>query len=194
MENPGPSQRAITTPSIASILKAISDDKALVLFNSIAISTNNDSYVPLKEMNLSTKQYYSRISGLLKVGLIKRQKGGYSHTLLGKVVYDSQTIIGKALSYYWKLRAIESIEMSGSELPAEEITQLIKTLIDNHQLKDILLKLVPVSSIEGKSKVRESTRANTSIKDHRKHSQNSVGSDSIPGESLDSDFNGSTRL
>lgn len=194
MENPGPSQRAIASPSIASILKAISDDKALVLFNSIAISTNNDSCVNLKEMNLSIKQYYSRISGLLKVGLIKRQKGGYSPTLLGKIVYDSQTIIGKALSYYWKLRAIESIEMSGSELPAEEVTQLIKTLIDNPQIKDILIKSVPVSSIKSKSKIQESTPANTSIKDHKKHSQNSVGSDIIPGESLHSDFSGSTRL
>jgi predicted transcriptional regulator len=40
-------------------------------------------------MNLTTKQYYSRISGLLDAGLIKRHKGKYSLTMLGKVVYQS---------------------------------------------------------------------------------------------------------
>ena len=60
-------------PSIASILKKTSDDKALVLFNSIAVSTYNERLTPLREMNLSTKQYYSRISGLEDAGLIKRQ-------------------------------------------------------------------------------------------------------------------------
>ena len=69
MENPDP-----TLPSITYILKKISDDKALTLFNSIAVS-NGDKYIPLKEMNLTTKQYYSRVSGLLNAGLIKRHKG-----------------------------------------------------------------------------------------------------------------------
>ncbi|HEV2876717.1 MAG TPA: hypothetical protein VGW09_05550 [Nitrososphaeraceae archaeon] len=68
MENPN--QRG-TAPSITSILKKISDDKALVLFNSIAVSTDNERLIPLREMNLSTKQYYSRISGLVDAGLIK---------------------------------------------------------------------------------------------------------------------------
>ena len=127
-------------PSIADILKKISDDKTLTLFNSIAVS-NGDKYIPLKEMNLTTKQYYSRVSGLLNTGLIKRHKGKYSLTLLGKVVYDSQMTIGKALAYYWKLKAIESVEMSSNvRLPKEELTQLINTLIDNHFIKDILIK------------------------------------------------------
>ena len=141
-------------PSIASILKKTSDDKALVLFNSIAVSTYNERLIPLREMNLSTKQYYSRISGLEDAGLIKRHKGKYFLTLLGKVVYDSHLIIGKTLAYYWKLKAIESMEMSPSVLPNEEKTQLINALIDNHQIKDILMKSVPVSS---KSMIQEST-------------------------------------
>src|SRR4029453_9314514 len=127
-------------PMITEVLKKISDDKALTLFNSIAVS-NGDKYNSVKEMNLTPKQYYSRISGLINAGLIKRHKGKYSLTLLGKVVYDAQMIIGKALTYYWKLRAIESIEMSsGVRLPKEELTQLINTLIDNHSIKDILFK------------------------------------------------------
>jgi hypothetical protein len=127
-------------PSITDILKKISDDKTLILFNCIAL-TNGDKYIPLKEMDLTTKQYYSRISGLLNAGLIKRHKGKYFLTLLGKVVYDTQLTIGKALTYYWKLKAIESIEISSNvRLPKEELTQLINALIDNHSIKDILIK------------------------------------------------------
>ena len=127
-------------PSVSDVLKKISDDKALTLFNSIAVS-NGDRYLPLKEMNLSTKQYYSRISGLVNAGLIKRHKGMFFLTLLGKVVYDTQMTIGKALTYYWKLKAIESVEMSSNvRLPNEERTQLINALIDDHLIKDILIK------------------------------------------------------
>ncbi len=144
-----------TIPSITSILKKISDDKALILFNYIAVS-DGDRYIPLREMNLTTKQYYSRISGLLSVGLIRRDKGKYSLTLLGKVVYDSQMTIGKTLAYYWKLKAIESVEMSASVtagFPEGERVQLINALIDNHQIKDILMKLMCIPSSESRSTV-----------------------------------------
>jgi hypothetical protein len=155
MENPN---KRATAPSITSILKKISDDKALVLFNSIAVSTDNERLIPLREMNLSTKQYYSRISGLVDVGLIKRQKGRYSLTMLGHVVYDTQMTIGKTLAYYWKLKAIESIETSTpSGLPYEEKTQLIDALIDNHQIKDILMKSISNPSIESSSKIQAPT-------------------------------------
>jgi predicted transcriptional regulator len=154
MENPN---KRTTAPSITFILKKISDDKALVLFNSIAVSTDNERLIPLREMNLSTKQYYSRISGLVDAGLIKRQKGRYSLTMLGHVVYDTQMTIGKTLAYYWKLKAIESIETSASGLPNEEITQLINALIDNHQIKDILMKSISNPSNKSSSKIQIET-------------------------------------
>ena len=126
---------------VSHILKKISDDRALILFNGIALS-NGERYMSLKEMNLTTKQYYSRISGLLKAGLIKRHKGKYSLTLLGKIVYDAQLVIGKALNYHWKLNAIESIEASSSGLPKQEILKLVDALIDNHQVKEAITKLI----------------------------------------------------
>jgi predicted transcriptional regulator len=129
---------------VSHILKKISDDKALILFNGIALS-NGERYMSLKEMNLTTKQYYSRISGLLKAGLIKRHKGKYSLTLLGKIVYDAQLVIGKALNYHWKLSAIESIEASSNGLPKEEILKLVDALIDNHQVKEAITKVIITS-------------------------------------------------
>jgi hypothetical protein len=145
------------TPSISLILKKIADDKTLILFNTIAVA-DGDKYIPLKEMNLTTKQYYSRISGLLDAGLVKRHKGKYSLTLLGKVVYDSQMTIGKTLAYHWKLKAIESIgipDSRSSDLPNEEITQLINALIDNRQIRDILIKSISVPPVESSSNMQK---------------------------------------
>jgi hypothetical protein len=151
MEDPIAGNKA---PSITYILKKISDDKALVLFNSIAVSNDSERNIPLKEMNLSTKQYYSRISGLQNAGLIKRHKGKYYLTLLGRVVYGTQMIIGQTLTYYWKIKALEEIEMSTSGIPNEEKTQLINAMIDNHQIKDILLRLISIPSVVSKSKTQ----------------------------------------
>jgi hypothetical protein len=130
-----------STPPVSYILKRIADDKTLTLFNSIAVS-NGEGIIPIREMNLTTKQYYSRISGMLKAGLVKRHKGKHSLTLLGIVVYNSQITIGKALTYYWKLKSIESIQISTADkgLPAAELSEIIDTLIDNYKIKDILMK------------------------------------------------------
>ena len=142
-------------PSITDVLKSISDDKALTIFNSIAVS-RGDRNICLREINLSTKQYYSRLSGLINAGLIRRDNGKYSLTLIGKIVYDAQLEIGKALSYYWKLKAIESIERSSSSLldaglTKEELIQLINALIDNHSTKDLLIKELLSYTLEAPS-------------------------------------------
>ena len=126
--------------SIVDILKSISDDKGLILFNTIALA-NGESEIQIRKMGLTSKQFYSRISKLTKADLIKRKYGRYSLTVLGRVVYESHTTIGKALMYYWKLKAIESIETSPSfKLPKDDLAKLVDTLIDNQQIKDIVRK------------------------------------------------------
>jgi hypothetical protein len=149
-----------SSPSISFILRKISDDKTLVLFNTIALS-KDIGHIPLKMMNLSTKQYYSRILGLTSAGLIKKKQGHYYLTALGKVVYNTHEIIGKALTYYWKMKAIESIQSSaGLKLAREDMQLLIESLIDNHQVRDILLKSLP--NIEGiKNETVESKEGNS---------------------------------
>ena len=141
-------------PSITTVLRKISDDKTLTLFNSLA-GADGDKNIPLKEMNLTTKQYHTRISGLLNAGLIKRHKGKYSHTLLGKIVYDTQMTIGKTLTYHWKLKGIESIEASNN--PEWELAQLINALIDNRQIKNILMKSIHVPPTESSSTISATT-------------------------------------
>jgi hypothetical protein len=100
---------------------------------------NGETEIQIRKMGLTSKQYYSRISKLTKADLIKRKYGKYSLTVLGRVVYEAHTTIGKALTYYWKLKAIESIETSPSiKLPKDDLAMLVDTLIDNQQIKDVV--------------------------------------------------------
>ena len=122
-------QKRRSVPSITYILQKISDDKTLILLRNIAI-LDGRNHIPVGKMDLTTKQYYSRISGLMTAGLIKRNRGKYSLSCLGKVVYDVQLIIGRTLQNYWKLKAIES--MQDSEFPEQDFSKLVNSLIDNY--------------------------------------------------------------
>src|SRR5215469_1739524 len=101
------------TTTVTDVLKTIADDKSLVLFNTIALS-NGDTDICISGLELTRKQYYSRLSALLKVGLVKRERGKYSLTAFGMIVYHTQELIGMAADQYWKLKAIDSIRASGS--------------------------------------------------------------------------------
>jgi hypothetical protein len=76
---------------------------------------------------------------MTRAGLVRKKSGKYLLTAFGKVVFDAQTTVEHALTSYWKLRAIDSLEMS-NELPKEEQRKLIDALLDNQELKGILVK------------------------------------------------------
>ena len=122
------------------VITAISDKESLELFRIIAINSEDSDGLRTKT-NLTRKQYYSRLSRMTKAGLVKRKKGKHSLTAFGKVIYDAQTIIEKAVHNYWKLKAIDSLEVS-NDLPEEERIKLIDSLLDNNHIKEILYNKV----------------------------------------------------
>jgi predicted transcriptional regulator len=122
--------------SVCDTLSAISNDKSLVIFNTIALAGGNRSIL-INKLNLTRKQYYSRISDLTNAGLILRKKGKYFVTSFGKVVYKAQELIEMAAQYSAKLQAIDSVE--SSEFPAAELSKIIDTLISNSEIKEILV-------------------------------------------------------
>jgi hypothetical protein len=92
------------------------------------------------------------MSCLIKAGLVKRQKGRYLLTAFGKVIYSAQinleTKIDHALNNYWKLKAIDSLEMPSRE----EKDKVISVLIDNQEIKGILTKdLLPTQAASEKT-------------------------------------------
>ena len=140
-----------------SILGAISDNRASNILKSIA-SADSNSDILITELKLTRKQYYSRMSGLIKAGLVKRQRGRYLLTAFGKVIYSAQMSleakIESALNNYWKLKAIDSLEMPSRE----ENDKVISMLIDNQEIKDILIKdLLSTDAVKEKSRDMERT-------------------------------------
>jgi predicted transcriptional regulator len=123
--------------SIINILSAISDDKALTLFKTIAIE-NTYSDTLLNRTRLTRKQYYSRIADLIKAGLVKRKSGRYFLTAYGKIVYDAHTLVENAINNYWKLKVIDSLEPK--DLSKDEYAKVVNTLIDNknNKIKEII--------------------------------------------------------
>jgi hypothetical protein len=75
----------------------------------------------------------------MKVGLTKRKNGTHSLTALGKVIYNTQMKIENAVNYYWKLKAIDLFEPSDHDFMEEERKKLIDNLIDNNEIKDMLI-------------------------------------------------------
>jgi hypothetical protein len=128
--------------TVLDILKTIANDKSLVLFNTIALS-NYDNDICIRALELTRKQYYSRLSALLKAGVVKRVRGKYSLTTFGIIVYHSQELIGKAVDQYWRLKAIDSIRAStNAKLPQEQFHIIIDKLIANQEIKNILIKQI----------------------------------------------------
>ncbi len=123
--------------SVGDIIQSISDSRSLDLFCSIAKGSVQSE--ELKETKgLSRKQFYTRTSQLLKQGLIQRNKGSFSLTCLGIIVYHAQLIIESGVNNYWKLKAIDSIQSSGGIEEYERI-KLIRTIIDDSMIENILI-------------------------------------------------------
>jgi hypothetical protein len=123
--------------TVADILESISDEKALGLFKTIALA-KPDSEILITKTQLSRKQYYSRMSVLMRSGLVKRNKCRYALTAFGKVIYDIEITIEIALENLWKLRAVDLVQVEEEALSKEEQTKILDTLIDSAKIKDVL--------------------------------------------------------
>ena len=124
--------------SLAVVINLISEDKSLLIFKTIFLASGDSSENLRTHLNLTKKQYYSRISRLTKAGLVNREKGRYFVTAFGKVIYDAQRLLGSAVKNYWKLKALDFL-VANDKVPKEERSKIIDLMISNPQIKEILL-------------------------------------------------------
>ena len=133
--------------TVERVFSAISDNKSLLLFNIIGTmsSPTSNSGQPTGEilitrMNMTRRQYYTRISQLRDASLITKRSTRFVLTSLGRVVYETHRTIGVAIQNRWKLRAIDSLENSlAHRMPAEERYKVMKVLLgDCDKIRDIL--------------------------------------------------------
>jgi predicted transcriptional regulator len=121
------------------IFNAIADEKALALFDAIAVSDDSNTDILITKVRLSRKEYYMRISRLVKAGLASRQTGTYSLTMLGQIVYQAQLAIDHAVDISPKLKAVDMLKNS-SNIPEEERNKVINFLLSSELSKNILLQ------------------------------------------------------
>lgn len=107
-----------TMPSLGSVLHAMSDEKSLSLLNMIAneFDEGADKDSLLKKIDLTRKQFYSRISWLLRIGLINRTLGHYCITSFGKINYEIQLLLGTAVDTHIATSKTEEMPLSSSQI------------------------------------------------------------------------------
>jgi len=134
---------------VADIMRSISSTSSLLLFNSIAIADGKSDLL-ISKLNLTRKQFYSKMSYLMKCGLVNRRNGKYILTSFGKVIHNYKLEIETVLNYQWKLEAVDSILLSESSgaahnkpiIPLEEKANLVDKLIDNNKIKEIIFPVI----------------------------------------------------
>jgi predicted transcriptional regulator len=124
--------------SVMRAIYAISDEKGLSLFRAVAASDNYDSSNLKEKLDFTRKQFYLHMKRLIDAGLLARTRGKYHLTSFGLIVFAAQKKIKTGVENYYKLKAIDSLEDSNG-LPVEEHKKLVDELIDNQEIKDILV-------------------------------------------------------
>jgi hypothetical protein len=93
------------------------------------------------------------MSLLIRAGLVKKEEGRYLLTIIGKVISCAQlnfeAKLESAFDNYWKLKAIDSLESF------EERNNIISVLIDDEEIKTILLNQGPNKSTEAANRVSD---------------------------------------
>jgi len=147
-------------PTAKDLFTVISDEKTLFLFK--AISTPNfNKGDPNKHNGLQTstgsvrpktviafdiselsgyKRYHDSLVALSKLNLVERDDRTIYHvTKLGKAVYIALTLIEEAFEIKGSLDIIDSLDAHHEVPPAERRT-IIDRLIENKNIKSILIK------------------------------------------------------
>ena len=141
----------MTDDIFCKTLAVLSDIRSVSIFKTIGHSSPTPAI--FKNMNkeknpsetgggdLSSKQFYFRVSALINAGLVKRERNRvFSLTSFGKVVYNAMSLVELAASNYEKLKAIDSVQAFLSmDKTVDDGFKVVDTLIDNRQIKDILL-------------------------------------------------------
>ena len=88
-------------------------------------------------LQLTRKQFYSRLHALIIYNLVNKANGKYHLTSFGKVVFDWHIVLMQAISEgYWKLRALDVLDSSG--IPDAERNKIMDALVTNEKLRQFI--------------------------------------------------------
>jgi hypothetical protein len=124
--------------SVSTVMSAVCDPKSFHILATVG-RAEVDSHFLLLETRLSTKAFYSRMSRLLKAGIISKKNKKYVLTSFGEVVFYCLDLIAAALNNYWRLNALDSLSVLDT-LPKSEYIKTTKILLGNQQIATILVQ------------------------------------------------------
>jgi predicted transcriptional regulator len=128
--------QAGSSVSTLQVLDVLSDRISVDIFNAIGEKvTASDNIIQL--LDISSRQYYTRYSDLLRTGLIKRRHSVLTLTCFGQLIYHSLLIIATACRHSSELIMIDAVK-STSGMPDNEQKDLIDKLICDPKIKQLL--------------------------------------------------------
>ena len=120
------------------VLEAISDQHSINIITALSKhATNPDDLMHM--LNITRKQFYTRSSRLLKIGIISRKNRKITLTSFGRLVYKAQSKIAAAFSHSSELKMIDAIK-SHSGMSEDEQKKIIDRLLDDPELKNLVTR------------------------------------------------------
>lgn len=124
------------------VFKALSNPVGLKLFKLIALDGNSmmlTSDFLNSQIKVTRKQFYQNMSRLVnKTGIILRKRGHYTLSNYGKVVFHSLNIINRGSECFWALQALDSTDLSPSDIPSEQMLEISARLIEDKDIQKIV--------------------------------------------------------
>ena len=117
----------------SEVLRCISDEKC----RDILMVIHQAGTLSITALNLTRKQFYSRLHSILTCDLARKKNGRYQLTSFGKVVFDWHLSLREIISKeYWRLAAIDTLSHSG--MPETDKIKITNSLIENEQVRRLL--------------------------------------------------------
>jgi hypothetical protein len=74
---------------------------------------------------------------MIQCGLVKKANGVFVLTSFGRVIFHYHLVLNDIIiSDYWKLRAVDVL--APSDIPESECVEIVGTLIENENLRELL--------------------------------------------------------
>ena len=132
---------------ISSIFKTFSDMSSLQIFRHIARSYQSGKIdgtsVPITKTSLTRRQYYKRVSELIKMGLIARNNHeNYIITTYGMLVYHELSTLENIIVHQPKIQAVDSIRtaISNNLNTDNKLLKILTTLMDDYEIRELLVR------------------------------------------------------
>jgi hypothetical protein len=124
---------------VLGILKILSDPIGSQMFRYISGNGEWARTDRIRDFAPTNKKFYSRIHKLVEAGVLRRyNQGGYQLTSYGRVIADIHDLFHQAAECYYGFKIIDTLRKEKTDLPEEEYTKLITTLIPDEKIRDML--------------------------------------------------------